>query len=718
MVTRRKILIALIVCLFAELFLFQWKAVESRFFPAVPAAEWQFGEGLQSLSLEEMQERGLKFSTRTELAFVVTNPEEAYLFRDDFSADIRNLHINAYSDTPGADVALPLHLTITDEANAIEKQLPSRVIVRDVPESHYIRLHPAGDCTSLRIDFEAEEGTILRMDPLPALNEVRPFMIRPARLLCMAAIATLILMLTHPAHPLAQRLDFKRRGHRAAVLIAMALQALMIVGAGLSTRPDLHWKEWGRHEKQYEEQTEAFLNGQIDLLWEAPEWLNEMDNPYDYISRVVRAGEAQGHYLSDTGYYNGRYYMYFGVVPVITTFLPIRFLTGRIPATWKVMILYAVVYALLMFVFLWKLVQRYFHKRGIGIGAYLLASFTINAATGAVYLAAFPVTFSVPTMTGMLFSLAGLTAWLYAADLMRQEAIEKRTVICYRILLILGGFLIALTLGTRVSFILTTLLAFPVFAEEIKKGLFFRPERGSVTNTACVMVPFLIVCIPLLWYNAVRFGSPVEFGYHYNLTIMDMLHYRITPYRLFKNIWLYLLQPLHITDTYPFIRGVDFQFSFQGDSYIEPQTGSFLAYNLIALAALFTWRLRRRLREKGVFSLSIVSLAIAVCVLVVDALIAGVSHRYQYDFAFYWMLAAVLVLFTLYERVPEVSGAGAEGVAKELSAVRFLYAAVIALCVASIVLNYFSLLSDGRYFEMQYTNPEVFYRIRHLFFAP
>jgi hypothetical protein len=67
----------------------------------------------------------------------------------------------------------------------------------------------------------------------------------------------------------------------------------------------------------------GFLAGHLHLDGEPPAALLEAVNPYDPASR----GDVE--VLHDASLYRGKYYIYFGPVPVISLFLPFTVLTGR-----------------------------------------------------------------------------------------------------------------------------------------------------------------------------------------------------------------------------------------------------------------------------------------------------------------------------------------------------------------------------------------------------
>ena len=61
-------------------------------------------------------------------------------------------------------------------------------------------------------------------------------------------------------------------------------------------------------------------DGQLYLEVEPPQWLVDMDNPYDKGARDELQKQTGESYLFDVAYYEGHYYVYFGVLPVLLRF--------------------------------------------------------------------------------------------------------------------------------------------------------------------------------------------------------------------------------------------------------------------------------------------------------------------------------------------------------------------------------------------------------------
>ncbi|MFR4802239.1 MAG: cytochrome C oxidase Cbb3, partial [Eggerthellaceae bacterium] len=84
----------------------------------------------------------------------------------------------------------------------------------------------------------------------------------------------------------------------------------------------------GDNAQQYAELAKSMAHGKLYLEEEPPNWLQNMEDPYDRGARDQMVKETGENYLWDVAYYEGHYYVYFGVVPVVLFYLPFYLLTG------------------------------------------------------------------------------------------------------------------------------------------------------------------------------------------------------------------------------------------------------------------------------------------------------------------------------------------------------------------------------------------------------
>ena len=113
------------------------------------------------------------------------------------------------------------------------------------------------------------------------------------------------------------------------------------------------------HRDQYERMAQSILNGHLYLEYEDVDpRLSEMENPYDPQARK----ELGIYYHWDHAFYNGKYYMYFGIVPVVLLFLPYQLLTGNALTTYKATQIFTVGTILAIFALFDFLRKKFFPK--------------------------------------------------------------------------------------------------------------------------------------------------------------------------------------------------------------------------------------------------------------------------------------------------------------------------------------------------------------------
>ena len=265
------------------------------------------------------------------------------------------------------------------------------------------------------------------------------------------------------------------------------------------------------HRNQYELMTEAILEGRIDFAYGDEETLLQLENPYDPIERK----EARVFYHWDHAYYNGHYYMYFGIVPVFLAFLPYRVLTGVSLTTfhatqWFVAAAIAGIFALFHL-----LSNCFFRKLPYSAYVALSVAFSVmsvwySTAEPALYCTA--ITSAIALMVWSLYFFAW-AVW--------KEKRENRQIL----LATVGAAFGALAFGCRPPIALANLLVIPLLVVFLKEHKFTWKLLGKLFLAA---LPYAVVAAALMWYNNTRFDSPFEFGQAYQLTVADQSNYRFT----------------------------------------------------------------------------------------------------------------------------------------------------------------------------------------------
>lgn len=136
---------------------------------------------------------------------------------------------------------------------------------------------------------------------------------------------------------------------------------------------------------------------------EPPDYLKTMDDPYDKGSRDEMQKQTGEGYLFDVGYYDGHYYVYFGVVPVLLFYLPFYLIAGsNFPTAIGVLIM-----SILFIIGLSVLLDRFarYHFERASLGLYLLLQIPLVFCSGFLYLCKFPTFYSLPIICAITFAV-------------------------------------------------------------------------------------------------------------------------------------------------------------------------------------------------------------------------------------------------------------------------------------------------------------------------
>ena len=207
-------------------------------------------------------------------------------------------------------------------------------------------------------------------------------------------------------------------------------------------------------------------------------------------------------------------------------------------------------------------------------------------------------------------------------------------------------------------------------------------KRVFARRLALAFVPFVVVFALVGWYNAARFGSPLDFGANYNLTTNDMTHREFQLDRLPFALFAYLVQPPSVVLQYPYLTTTDLSTDYYGVNIFENMWGGIFALTpvLLVSALLAMGQFRSRFAGQPL-ALAVASVAIGFVLVVFDANGAGVLMRYMMDFGFFFAFAAVLCIAQLWRREGSELLVVGEGGASR-------YCAVGVLLVALVVLSY------------------------------
>lgn len=357
---------------------------------------------------------------------------------------------------------------------------------------------------------------------------------------------------------------------------------------------------------QYERLADSMIEGHLYIDYDDvdPKLLT-MENPYSWQDRI----DQEVIYHWDHAFYNGHYYMYFGVVPVLLLFIPFKLVTGRSLVTFHATQIFTVLCIIAFFLLLYFIAKKYFP--GMPVGTYIAASSAVSVITLGYFTQA-PALYCTAISGGVCFMLWSLLLYFYAVFFAKKE---KAQVLCAFLAALAG----ALAFGCRPPAALANIVAIPLAIAYAKnyKG------KHIVRNFIIIAIPYVVVAALLMAYNYVRFDSPFEFGQAYQLTSMDQTRFSGFFERInFWNMTYGLLENFfgigELTKEFPHFAG---------------HGGFFMTYPLMWLGAIYLCHdsVRRSLKEKQASLFAFSLLLHPIIVTVIDLQWAGLCERYRLD---------------------------------------------------------------------------------------
>lgn len=565
-------------------------------------------------------------------------------------------------DGPHPEVQNPLfilNVAATDEATSASRQSWNWEVAANAPRSHVRSLDLSGKASALTLTACPYNGEYRQYPVSYTLQTIYANVPRAFDFSLVRWAALLFLMTAaYALRPVSTAwqeayLEHRKKYRPAVLLVAVVLGTAAFFApfadrfsAGVSTsfyntadwdggsriNFTLHIDDWASDTAaQYGALAHSLLNDRLDLEQDPPAAMQEMANPYDTAARQQAAPDA----LWDVAYYQGRYYVYFGVVPCLLFQLPFEALTAvrDLPPSLP-MILLSWLFLLAAFGCVKQAARRWFP--GTSAAMYLLLCAGIGTGSQIYYLLLRPSTYEYAILSGAAFVMLALWQWLLAAN----QPTEKHG--CILLHLTLGSLCMALVAGCRPQMVLFAVLCLPIFWQRYGREKRLCTRQG-ITETIAFVLPVVLVAIGLMWYNAARFGSPFNFGANYNLTSNDMTRRGFSVGRTVPAVLTFLFGIPGVQAVFPYLTATKMQTNYMGLTITELfYGGAFACLPLLwGLAALPLAR-RRLAVKQDLHAFVRLVLGCMLALAVLDCQMAGMLYRYQSDWLGPLLLAAAL----------------------------------------------------------------------------
>ncbi|MGN0593329.1 MAG: hypothetical protein ACI4JQ_08790 [Ruminococcus sp.] len=657
-----------------------------------------------SLSVADAQLEGN--GTRNDNGTItISGDTEMILTFEGVNQQVGTIH-TAVSFAEGAKEAL-LKIDVMDEtqSNEYRYDIINKKIVNQRESSEMTACEFSGNVDKLRVKLTPIGDTALTLEAV-TVNQTIPFQTSIVRVLLLLIIPIFIYTVMKSS-VMQKTVEENGKFCRITAILITAGFCLIAFSAINYKMGDGGWSEQFRLEsgnQMTQELVDAFEAGQVHLLEEPSADLSTLKNPYD-----CNAREASGAFvLWDHVYYNNHYYSYYGIAPVILLFLPYHMLTGYYFSDVMAVLLFSIMGMIgLTMVFL-TFVKKWFPK--IPAGIMLTCLILLQIVSGIWFSVGRPDFYESAISAGF----ACLTWGTYF--LLRANILGSGKISCWRTAA--ASLLLALAVLCRptlavycICAAIFLLMAIPRFKKDGEMYQSGRFAKNGTRYLICAFLPMLCLAGVQMWYNTARFGSPMDFGIQYSLTINDFTKSQFH----FQFVWMALFNYLFNTPIfsaeYPFIHTEFQDMQTGGFFYIDcPATSNtsglfFLALPVFAyFLAGKAWKQLPGRTEK-LQSLAYIGLPCVIMPLIIIASVweSGYAVRYMLDFSWLAVLGAFAILFFLYQKTKQP-------IIQQILKGFLCFSMVWALTVSGLQ----SANQIFRYADSHYDYPEIAYSIEQM----
>ncbi len=582
---------------------------------------------------------------------------------------------NIYVET--ASALTRVNIYASDEGSASRYFAGGRQVSAFSKQSSFIKLNLTGASQNMRLYFpDAKTGVTVQS---VGLNAERPVFFSFFRF-----IGVILLFLAVYYIFINKKLWEPVCGagivQRYIALGAAVLTAVIFL-ASACLNPTFTNPGWTHHH-QYDMLASSLSEGRLDIDYGGAEILNSLDNPYDTAARKA-AFKGKGIVEPwDVSFFEGKFYVYFGVLPAVLFYMPARLITGNEFPNFMGVVIFSWLLIAMVFLLYKKIIDMYFKNTPFIM--YILLCETTLFTGGIFYLLKRPDFYSIPVMGGVAFVTAGLYFWV--------SAVEKDELSWWK--LCVGSLFMALVSMLRPNLLFFAAAAFVIFFKSVFKDRELLGVNSHLTgkkyaaliNTAAFCLPFVIVGVTVMVYNYMRFSSPFDFGSAYNLTTSDMTKRVFSLDRWGLGVFEYLFRLPNFGPVFPWLKTTPFETIYVGFTSREVMYGGLFA----VCPLLWAYGAVGKTKKSPVFPLAVFMGIMSFITVLLDIQAGGILPRYEGDFALFFAIGAAMTVLALAEKYPSA--------VRRFLSIAFVFAVFYAFCL---------LFADGSS-TIKSSNPEVY----------
>lgn len=529
----------------------------------------------------------------------------------------------------------------------------------------------SGACDSLYVAF-SEYGEPLSVSEI-TVNGDYEFSFGFSRFSVLFALLALVYIFCKTEYfAYLKKMSYKDAAFWAVALSLIATMMVSLLNFSESGALTPYPLEGGaRYYNPYFQQFDALQKGQLHLDVEPSKALMELENPYDPLAR-------EGvDYMWDRAFFNGKYYSYFGMTPIITVIYPVFLLLGALPSLTFVMSVFSAMASVFfaLAVMEWSKLRK---ARSSPAFVSLCAVFAFLASQTLLMQRGNAQFYYVAGLTAMAF-VSAFMFWMLKA--IGSEKAGKRLAF-YALAGISFGFAFHARVNTVLPFaVISAVFVIMLMIKRIKE----KKTAVFALEALALGAPVMVAVLISFYLNYARFGNPLDFGTDYQLTVADTSLYRLNVAGIIPSIYHYFIQSFDYMHEFPF---VDFNYvnlgNYGGYVYVDSGLGIFAyPFTLMLLLSPLAFRSKRLSRENKILLLA--AIASLFVTAFADFCLGGVIFRYTADISLLAAFLSAVVALEACECLWDKHGQGAAkmlkyGIASLGAATVFVTAASMLIC--------------------------------------
>ncbi|MBQ3265641.1 MAG: hypothetical protein IJH07_07675 [Ruminococcus sp.] len=548
-------------------------------------------------------------------------------------------------DLKGTAYKTDYSIDFSDETNAsyyLRSGLVTGSVFNDIEQTKYIVCDFSGKVSKIRINLKDLKNNVVTLSGVTLNADVPAHFSYLRFLLILLGVAFVRLF--------KRSVNFRKAlGDRpqttkavtAVIVLIMVIISLILSSVGLDSATDFNQSSGNQITQEL---VDAFESGQVELKDKPGTDLLSMENPYDWSARAEQNISAKWDHVL----YDGKYYSYYGVGPVILLYLPYHLLTGHYLASLPGVVLFNTLALIFLGMTFYVLMKKLF--KDIPLSMYTAALVMIYASCGVWYCTVMANFYEIAQSSGFCFTIIG-AYFLVSSNVIGSDKEPVRPLRAA-----LSSLFLSIAVTCRPTTAVWCIVALVFIVAGVLKLKRSKSEKSSyVKYLIAALLPFVVIGGAQMLYNYARFGSFTDFGIAYSLTINDFTHTEFHTQLSAIGFFDYLFAPPSFTGEFPYVHSTLSKLGVNGYYFEATNNGAGLLYRALPTFFLFAspFALKFVDKEKRARAAVLFGAAalIAPCVIIASIWESGYGTRYMMDFAWQMLTGAFLVMFLFYRNI-------------------------------------------------------------------